>query len=168
MLFRSFRDQGISKLSLDEGDPAKILTEFQNTVGEKAARVLVLNIGDASAAGSNLTNANHVIFVSPYLTDREQIYHAAMTQAIGRARRYGQSRVVHTYHFLALKTIDVDVFESNNHVILDPDADRQKFVPFEGFYGMGRAMGTRPQRRDGKLQQSIYGSTIANLNVSRG
>lgn len=166
-IMRAFRDKGISKLSLDEGDPAKILTEFQTETGPKAARVLVLNIGDASAAGSNLTNANHVIFVSPYLTDREQTYHAAMTQAIGRARRYGQLRVVHTYHFLALKTIDVDVFESNNHVVVDTDVEKQKFVPFDGFYEQGRVMGTRPDRLNGRAQQSIFGSTVANLNVLR-
>lgn len=164
-IMRAFRDVGISKSSLDEGDPAKILTQFQNDTSATKARVLVLNIGDASAAGSNLTNANHVIFVSPYLTDREQTYHAAMTQAIGRARRYGQTKVVHTYHFLALKTIDVDVFEQNNHVIVDTNFEKQKFVPFDDFYKIGRHVGTRPDRKDGRQQQSIFGSTVANLQL---
>ncbi|KAH0533931.1 hypothetical protein GP486_008950, partial [Trichoglossum hirsutum] len=31
--------------------------------------------------------------------------------AIGRARRYGQKKVVHIHRFLALKTIDVDVIQ---------------------------------------------------------
>lgn len=34
-----------------------------------------------------------------------------MAQAIGRAWRYGQQKHVHIYHFLALKTIEVNIFE---------------------------------------------------------
>lgn len=34
-----------------------------------------------------------------------------MAQAIGRARRYGQQKHVHIHHFLALKTIEVNIFE---------------------------------------------------------
>lgn len=34
-----------------------------------------------------------------------------MTQAIGRARRYGQEKRVHIYRFVALRTIDVDIME---------------------------------------------------------
>ena len=34
-----------------------------------------------------------------------------MTQAIGRARRYGQQKTVHIYQFLSLNTIDVDIIE---------------------------------------------------------
>ncbi len=30
-------------------------------------------------------------------------------QCIGRARRYGQTKTVHIYRFIALQTIDVDV-----------------------------------------------------------
>ncbi len=163
---RAFRERGVTHLSLDMDDPAKILSRFQEDTGDKAMKVLVLNIGDASAAGSNLTNANHVIFLSPYLTDREQTYRAGMTQAIGRARRYGQTKVVHTYHFLALKTIDVDVFEANNHCIVDTNVERQKFVPYEGFYKDRRVVGVRPDRVEGRLQQSVFGSTVANLNMS--
>ncbi|KAI9883353.1 MAG: hypothetical protein M1823_004887 [Watsoniomyces obsoletus] len=34
-----------------------------------------------------------------------------MTQAIGRARRFGQNKLVHIYQFVSLKTIDVDILE---------------------------------------------------------
>lgn len=34
-----------------------------------------------------------------------------MAQATGRSRRYGQQKHVHIYHFLALKTIEVNIFE---------------------------------------------------------
>ncbi|KFY42226.1 hypothetical protein V495_04619 [Pseudogymnoascus sp. VKM F-4514 (FW-929)] len=130
----AFKDKRITYLSLDKGDPAKTLTKFQTETGKEKSKVLILNIGDASAAGSNLTNANHIIFVSPYLTDREQTYKAAITQAVGRARRYGQTKAVHTYHFLSLKTIDVDTFESRNHVILDHENTTEpEYMPYSGF-----------------------------------
>ena len=59
----------------------------------------------------NLTNANHIIFVSPLLTKTQYSYHASMTQCIGRAKRYGQQKTVHVYRFVALKTIDVDILQ---------------------------------------------------------
>ena len=65
--------------------------------------------------------ANHVIFLQPYYTTGENAqlaYDAAMTQAIGRARRYGQMKKVYVYHFLTANTIDVDYFESRRNVIL--------------------------------------------------
>lgn len=59
----------------------------------------------------NLTNANHIIFVSPLLVESQYKYDSAMTQAIARSRRYGQEKQVHIYHFAALRTIDVDILE---------------------------------------------------------
>lgn len=56
--------------------------------------------------------ANHVIFVSPFLTERKEAFEAEMIQAEGRARRYGQMKFVHVYKFLALNTIDVDIMEN--------------------------------------------------------
>lgn len=41
-----------------------------------------------------------------------------MTQAIGRARRYGQTKTVRVYHFLTVNTIDIDYFESRRNVII--------------------------------------------------
>ena len=59
----------------------------------------------------NLTNANHIIFVSPLLVESQYKYDSAMTQAIARSRRYGQEKQVQIYHFVALRTIDVDILE---------------------------------------------------------
>ena len=59
----------------------------------------------------NLTNANHVIFISPLLAPSQHQYDAAMAQAIARCRRYGQKKRVHVYHFAALYTIDVNILE---------------------------------------------------------
>jgi hypothetical protein len=60
---------------------------------------------------SNLTNANHIIFVSPLLVESQYKYNSAMTQAIARNRHYGQEKEVRIYHFAALRTIDVDILE---------------------------------------------------------
>lgn len=59
----------------------------------------------------NLTNANHIIFVSPLLVESQYKYDSAMAQAIARSRRYGQEKRVHIYHIAALRTIDVDILE---------------------------------------------------------
>lgn len=59
----------------------------------------------------NLQNVNHVIFFSPLCAHSQYDYDAGMAQAIGRSRRYGQLKHVHIYHFLALNTIDVNIFE---------------------------------------------------------
>lgn len=73
--------------------------------------MLLLNVGDESASGANLTNANHAIFVGPILTDTKEDFVAIETQAVGRVRRYGQSKKVHIYRFITLNTIDVDILE---------------------------------------------------------
>ncbi|CAG8396624.1 unnamed protein product [Penicillium salamii] len=77
-------------------------------------KALVLNLGGAAAAGLNLQCANHVIFFSPFLAETEDDWNAGMTQAIGRARRYGQLRVVHIYHLLARNTVEVNIFQQRN------------------------------------------------------
>src|SRR4051812_38187090 len=70
---------------------------------------------------SNITVANHLFFVSPYLTKgltAQEVYDSTMTQAIGRARRFGQQKVVHVYQFIAAETIDVDILEKRSAKIL--------------------------------------------------
>lgn len=62
-------------------------------------------------AHSNLTNANHLVFLSPVPATAKEQWDTAYTQAIGRARRFGQTKEVHVYHYLALNTIDVDLHE---------------------------------------------------------
>ena len=74
-------------------------------------RVLMLNLKDESASGANLTTANHAIFVHPLLTTNQQEFEACEVQAIGRIRRYGQSRTVHLYRFLASDTMDTEIYE---------------------------------------------------------
>lgn len=56
------------------------------------------------------------------LCETQYDYDSSMCQAIGRARRYGQSKHVHIYHFLAKKTMDVSVFqERRSRVLVEKD-----------------------------------------------
>ena len=90
---------------------SKIIETFQKDKLEKGdPRVLVLNLRDESAAGANLTAANHAIFVHPLLVNSQQEYASCDTQAVGRVRRYGQGRVVQLYRFLVKHSIDEDIF----------------------------------------------------------
>ncbi|SPO47219.1 uncharacterized protein PSANT_04907 [Moesziomyces antarcticus] len=87
---------------------SELLEAYQQETG---ARVLLLNVEDESAAGSNLTVANHVVFVGPLLKQEQQQYDATMTQAIGRCVRYGQLKKVHVWRLVSMQTIDQDTLE---------------------------------------------------------
>ncbi|KAK9448197.1 uncharacterized protein V1518DRAFT_419949 [Limtongia smithiae] len=93
------------------------LDEFQDPNSE--ARVLLLNVADESASGANLTVANHIIFLSPLLATSMQAYTARETQAIGRARRYGQSKYVHVWRFFTRNTMDTEHFKDMTGVDID-------------------------------------------------
>jgi len=95
---------------------SKNLEKFQNDSKE---RVLLLNVMDESASGANLTSANHAIFLSPLLAPSQEIYQANETQAIGRLRRYGQSKTVYIWRFLTKDTIDIDIYETRTGRKLD-------------------------------------------------
>ncbi|KKK13442.1 hypothetical protein ARAM_000893 [Aspergillus rambellii] len=103
---------GIKHTSISATDrkSTQKVEKFQKTsFGED--KVLILKLGSEMAAGLNLQCANHVIFLSPLLAQTQYDYDSAMIQAIGRARRYGQTRHVHVYHLLAKMTIDVNIFQ---------------------------------------------------------
>ena len=96
----------------DNNNAANLVTAFQKDMNlATRSTVIILNASNASAAGVNLTNANHVIFLSPLLTDSQYDYDASMAQAIGRVRRPGQKKDIHVYRMVALDTIDVDILE---------------------------------------------------------
>ncbi|KAF2649386.1 hypothetical protein K491DRAFT_771566 [Lophiostoma macrostomum CBS 122681] len=110
----AFEEHDISfdTVSKSRKDAADVIEDFQkNQDPEESKKVLILNLGDESAAGVNLVNANHVIFVSPLLAQDQYTYDSSMAQAIARCRRYRQEKKVHIYHFAALRTIDVDILE---------------------------------------------------------
>ncbi|KAL1955354.1 hypothetical protein VTO42DRAFT_8636 [Malbranchea cinnamomea] len=89
----------------------RAITEFQTGTEKAKSKVLILTLGDVTASGLNLQNANHIIFYSPLVARSQYDYESGMAQAIGRCRRYGQLKHVHIYHLLTLKTIEVNIFE---------------------------------------------------------
>ncbi|KAF1836344.1 hypothetical protein BDW02DRAFT_616202 [Decorospora gaudefroyi] len=115
-----FNHYEISYLSLNRNTSrraasAKVMEDFKTNQDPKTKKkLLLLNLGSESAAGVNLTNANHIIFVSPLLSKTQHDYDSAMAQAIARSRRYGQEKKVHIHHVLALRTIDVDILEHHH------------------------------------------------------
>ncbi|WWD22469.1 hypothetical protein CI109_106962 [Kwoniella shandongensis] len=134
----ALRSGGISHVTLSGSvkQRANTLDRFQQSDdydGEDGDRVLLLKMNDASAAGSNLTTANHAIFLGPLFTNSLLNYRAVETQAIGRIRRYGQERKVHIHRLLALDTIDMTIFNNRRAELrLKPDYEE---VPVEEYKG---------------------------------
>ena len=135
---KAFNDHNIShhaiRENLTNSKAADMMENFQEDMTPKKRKVLLLNCSNESSAGayvglfatillwdtmliffihSNLTNANHVIFVSPLLAQSQREYNAWNTQCIGRSRRFGQTKAVYLYRFLALKTVDVDIVQES-------------------------------------------------------
>jgi hypothetical protein len=52
--------------------------------------------------------------LSPLFVATQHDWEAGMTQAIGRARRFGQERAVHVYHLLVKNTYDVNIFQKRH------------------------------------------------------
>ncbi|CAJ1351070.1 unnamed protein product [Effrenium voratum] len=82
---------------------ADTLRRFQED-GEDS-RVLLLSL-EHSASGTNLTAANHVVFVHPMFASSFDRAVAYEKQALARCRRYGQQKTVHCWRFVARGTIE--------------------------------------------------------------
>ncbi|KAK6360599.1 hypothetical protein TWF730_006737 [Orbilia blumenaviensis] len=119
-VFSVLQEAGVSvtQLSGSARDKSSELTLFQT---QSTTRVLILEAMAETAAGANLTMANHVIFLSPLLTTTEHQYLAAETQAIGRIRRYGQKRKVHIWRLAVSQTIDVDIYKERKNPVPGSD-----------------------------------------------
>jgi len=79
------------------------LERFQQKIGPP---VMILSL-ERCASGSNLTAANHVLFVHPMNAPSLQTARDYEQQAIGRVRRVGQSReAVHIWRFVARDTVE--------------------------------------------------------------
>lgn len=111
---------------INQSTKATTLQQFQNP--DSPYTVLMLDPIGAAAAGSNLTCCDNIIFTSPlYIPgyNAQYKYVATDTQAIGRARRYGQLKKVKVHYMLSVNTIDVDLFQHREGKILcrDPQDD---------------------------------------------
>lgn len=115
---------------------SQTLDDYQRGI---APRVLLLDVADESAAGSNLTIANHVIFLSSLVTEDQASYRSTLQQARGRCIRFGQTKEVHVWQLLARSTIDEEIFNKRAGLgTLDQELDgrtqRQK--------DLGKRLGT--------------------------
>lgn len=73
--------------------------------------VLVLKTDSVDAAGWNLHEANHVVFLAPLIAAARKDRDATIEQAVGRSRRPRQVREVHVYHLAARGTNEVQMVE---------------------------------------------------------
>ncbi|KAJ6260535.1 DNA repair protein RAD5 [Drechslerella dactyloides] len=112
------QDAGVTVTRLSGSSRAKSsdLAYFQS---DKSTRVLLLEVMGETAAGANLTMANHVVFLSPLLAIHDQQYQATETQAIGRARRYGQKKTVHIWRLVVEDTIDFQIYAERGNPVPD-------------------------------------------------
>jgi len=60
------------------------------------------------------------------LTATDYEYHSSETQAIGRIRRYGQTRKVHIWRFMSEDTMDVEIYEGRTGKSRDSDFFKAK------------------------------------------
>ena len=80
---------------------------------DPSPRVLVMMARAESAAGANLACANHVFFAHPLTATTEQERRATETQAVGRVRRYGQSKKVFVWRFFIEDSIEEKLMNIN-------------------------------------------------------
>jgi len=82
-----------------------------------ASFVLLLSLTQ-SASGTNLTSANHVVFLHPMLAPTAERAVSFELQAIGRARRHGQRRdVVHVWRFVTAGTLEQVITEKHQSAL---------------------------------------------------
>lgn len=102
------------KHQLLEGSPQEMFDQMQAFSCAKGAATRTLLVPlDERCAGSNLTAANHVMFLHPVLKHDTRSPADIERQAIGRARRFGQSREVHVWRFVTTKTIEEHIERKN-------------------------------------------------------
>merc|ERR1712100_957050 len=91
-------------------DAFAVLERFQESTDVNDPRVMLLSLEHA-ASGSNLTAANHVLFVHPMNAETVSTAVAYEQQAIGRVRRVGQARSeVHVWRFITCQTVEEHVW----------------------------------------------------------
>ena len=134
----ALKESGVptNRLTGTPNQRSTIIEAFQQPVLKaNEPRVLILNLRDESAAGANLTAAAHAIFVHPLLVNSQQEYTSCDTQAVGRIRRYGQSRTVQLYRFICPNTIDADIFSlrrgSEADELMQSAANAEQVAPLQ-------------------------------------
>jgi len=99
-----------------QGTPQQMhetMERFSSSKGSNP-RILLLML-DERCSGSNLTAANHIFFLHPVMRNGPRSAADIETQAVGRARRFGQTRLVHVWRFISATTLE-DRMEAENQV----------------------------------------------------
>jgi hypothetical protein len=98
------RAEGVTTLSLigSKSRSAAVIEAFKMGV----VRVLLLDPTSDHAAGSNLTVANHIFFVSPAVEQDPHTRNMHHQQGIGRCLRQGQLKTVFIYNLMTENTLD--------------------------------------------------------------
>ncbi|TID22279.1 c-5 cytosine-specific dna [Venturia nashicola] len=104
----------------DDSDPSEAIEVFKNDTSKTKDTVLLLNLTGGHATGLNLTNANHVMFLSPPHMENQYKYESTMLQATRRCHRFGQKKTVHVYRYVALRTVDVNIIENRERTLGEP------------------------------------------------
>ncbi|KAI0434333.1 hypothetical protein F5Y09DRAFT_267628 [Xylaria sp. FL1042] len=74
-------------------------------------RVRIFQLNSEEAAGTNLQDANHVMFINTPIFGRQEDFEKYVKQAKGRAIRHGQRKEVHVYYFVTANTFEVDLLQ---------------------------------------------------------
>jgi len=96
----------------------RTLSNFKGT-SSSSVDVLLLSL-EQSASGTNLTCANHVIFVHPMSAQTQEESVAFELQAIGRVRRWGQPRKeIHIWRFCTVGTLEEEITRKHQKEIYE-------------------------------------------------
>lgn len=148
MVEQCLADAGFSVMRTDNNRPAEVLTGFQSGSGD----VLLQLLNSPESAGSNLTIANHIIFVGPHFTRDQRGWDMVVGQAVGRCVRPGQTKDVQVYHLVAENSLDVDVLEHHLKRRLQPGANDEVDLSVPVPEGDTAVDGQRASERGSLLQ----------------
>jgi len=110
----ALKEFGIPTVQLQGGvrERGNIIRDWQENP-DSSAFVLLLSLTQ-SASGTNLTAANHVMFLHPMLAPTAEMAVSHELQAIGRARRHGQKKpIVHVWRFVTVGTVEQALTEKH-------------------------------------------------------
>ena len=95
------------------GNNAVINKNINRFKKDESIRVIMLS-SETSNSGSNLTEANYIIFIDVLHQDLEHVK-AIEAQAIGRAVRLGQKLPVKVIRFITKDTIEDEHYKKNKY-----------------------------------------------------
>ena len=108
VLSRALRELNVTAVSMSGGSVHAKRGALRAFKADPNVKVLLLSYED-SVSGLNLTEANHVVIVHPFVDASEANARAYERQGIARAVRAGQMREVHVVRFASRGTIEEEL-----------------------------------------------------------